>query len=348
MNIQDYLFAVPYKIVWHLLHVLRWQPQVVFYCTDPLDYIMFAPIQKHLPAVPIVVTNAKTARYLKAQGVPYNWGPSFPQAVIMCRHKPYKFPVAQIVKIGFDHGLYQFKRWTSAKYYNAFRRYFVSSETQVALARQRGITTTMAIGYPKIDPIFDGTYDAAFQEALHQRLGLDPKKKTLLFSSTWDIDGMSALTRWIDHVQVLTHDYNILLTAHTWTARKHLETLKNIAGAVYIADQNIVPYLLLADVLVGDTNSLIGEFCALDKPIITFRVPEGPRSVKEIMAMLAAMSVQIDDFSEIHAAIQHCLANPVAQSAQRQHATALMFTALDGKAGERAAQAIRAELQGVW
>ncbi|MGE3538422.1 MAG: CDP-glycerol glycerophosphotransferase family protein [Candidatus Tectimicrobiota bacterium] len=348
MNIQDYVLAVPYQIAWHLYRRVRRHPKVIFYCEDPLDYIMFAPIQKHLPPLPIVVTNRKTARYLKSQGVPYGWMPSFPQAVIMGRHKPYKFPVAQIIKIGFDHGLYQFKKWTSAKYYNGFRCYFVSSESQVALGRERGITSTRAVGYPKIDPLFDGTYDAGFQERLRRRLGLDPQKKTLLFSSTWDVDGMSALERWIDKVHVLTRDYNVLVTVHTWTSRKNVEKLQQLPGVIYIADPNVVPYLLLADVLVGDTSSLIGEFCALDKPIITFRVPAGPRSVKEIMEMLADISLQIDDFEEIHSAIRTCLANPSAQAPQRHKATALMFTALDGQAGARAARHIRAELQGLF
>ena len=76
----------------------------------------------------------------------------------------------KIVKIGFDHGLYQFKRWTSAKYYNDFDIYFVSSEQQVKLAKKRGITTTKAIGYPKLDPAFDGTYDKRFRENLIEKL----------------------------------------------------------------------------------------------------------------------------------------------------------------------------------
>ncbi len=86
--------------------------------------------------------------------------PSFPNIVIMARQTPYKFPVNKIVKIGFDHGLYQFKRWTSPKNYNGFDVYFVSSSDQVRIANSMGINTVKAIGYPKLDKAFNGTVNA--------------------------------------------------------------------------------------------------------------------------------------------------------------------------------------------
>jgi hypothetical protein len=344
VNIQDYLLAVPYKLAWHAADRFGRTRAVVFYCTDPLDHIMFAPIQKHLPPIPLVAANGKTARYLRDRGIPYSWMPVFPKAVVMCRHKPYKFPVRRIVKIGLNHGLYQFKRWTSTRYFTGFRRFLMSSETQVAQARARGITNAVAVGYPKIDPMLDGTYGPAFQQELRQRLGLDSSRPTIMFSATWNVSGLSALDRWVDRVHELAPDYNLLLTTHTWTDPRLVAKLRAISGAHYIDDFDVVPYLTIAELLVGDTSSLIGEFCALDRPMITFRVAQGPRANPEITEMLSEISDQVDSFDELPGAIRTALGAPRARSAQRRAAMERMITYADGAAGARAAAVIREEL----
>ena len=341
MNVQDYILPVFYRPLWHLSKLVIRTKWFGFYCADPLDYYMFQPIRKHLD-IPItyIAKNSKTRRFLKKMRVPCKRYPSCPDAVIMARQTAYKFPVRKIVKIGFDHGLYQFKRWTSSKYYNLFDVYFVSSRNQVELAKERGINTTVAIGYPKLDQAFDGTYDHEMLERRKADLGLNPDRKTIIFTSTWDVAGLSALTRWIDHVHILTDRYNILLTAHTWTEKRLVDKLKSIDGAVYLDDIDVTRYLLIADVFVGDYNSMIGEFCALDKPIITFRTPESDRSITAVRQLLARISIQIDTFDEIEAAIERCLANPDELAEERRKGNELMHYKLDGQAGKRAAEII--------
>ena len=342
MTIFDHLLPLVYKPLWGLADMLHKATAVMFYVADPLDYAMFQPIRKHLDMdIHYVAKNAKSRAFLRQQNIPYKIYPAFPRAVIMGRHAAYKFPEKKIAKIGFDHGLYQFKRWTRAKYYNQFDIYFVSSENQVQAARQRGITTVRAVGYPKIDKMFDGSISRENLASLRQKLNLQPEKATVVFTSTWDVGGLSALTKWVDRVHELTPRYNILLTAHPWTKKTLLQKLKNIPGAFYLPEADVSPYLMLADVFVGDYNSLIGEFCALDKPIITFRTPSSERSVAAVRELIAEISDQVDTFDEVPAAIEQCLHHPRARSDARQKANRLLYKALDGKAGERAAQAIR-------
>ena len=342
MNVQDYLLAVPYAAAWHLAR----KRDAIFYCTDPLDYVMWEPIQKHLPPLPVHAVSSKAARWLAARGVSFTRGATFPRGVVMARHKPYKFPVAKIRKVGFDHGLYQFKRWTSTKYYNGFDAYLMSSEKQVELARARGITTARAIGYPKLDRLFDGTIDEAFRARLRAQAGIDPAKKTVLLTSTWNAAGVSAIDRWLDRCGELAPELNVLATCHTWTAPEKIAKLKSTPGVRFLDDFDVTPWFSVVDVMVGDYNSLLGEFCALDRPIVTFRVPDGPFTMPDVKRMIGEISTrQVDDFDGLRAALGHALANPREKAAERAVANRVMHSTLDGKAGARAAAVIREVLE---
>mgnify|MGYP000987883692 CR=1 FL=1 len=335
-----YIYKYPYKLAWYVAKLFGRNNELVFYCADPLDYEMFLPIKKHLSKVEIVAKNKKTRNYLESKGIPYLRMPIFPKSVIMARHSPHKFPVEQIIKIGFDHGLYQFKKWTSPENYNRFNRYFVSSTEQVKTAQALGINTTKAIGYPKLDNAFNGTYNDNFLNNLRHKLNLDINKRTIIFTSTWNIDGLSALDKWIDKVEKLTDKYNVLITVHTWTDKNKIEKLKAIKKAFFLDKFDVTTYIMISDVFIGDYNSLIGEACALNKPIITFRVLESKRSIKEITQMIESISIRINEFDEIHAAIEQSLTNPDELKSERNKANKIMFLALDGNAGKRAADEI--------
>ena len=335
-----YIYKYPYKLGWYIAKLFKRNKNLVFYCADPLDYEMFIPIKKHLPEVEIVAKNRKTRDYLEKNGIEYLRMPTFPQAVIMARHAPHKFPVKQIIKIGFDHGLYQFKKWTAPENYNRFNRYFVSSPEQVKTAITLGITTTTAIGYPKLDNAFNGAYNDKLLSKIKADLKLDENKRTIIFTSTWNIDGLSALDTWIDRIGELTRKYNVLITVHTWTDKNKIKKLKVVKNAFFLDKFDVTPYLMIADVFIGDYNSLIGEACALNKPIVTFRVSESKRSIKEITNMIESISLRIDKFDELKNAIEQSLSNPNKLKSERDNANKIMFYALDGNAGKRAAEEI--------
>ncbi|MBI9072010.1 MAG: CDP-glycerol glycerophosphotransferase family protein [Melioribacteraceae bacterium] len=302
---------------------------------------MYLHIGKYLPDVKIIAKNSKTRKYFDNKGIDFLRMPSFPKLVIMGRQTPYKFPVEEIIKIGFDHGLYQFKRWTSPKNYNGFDIYFVSSNNQVETAKSMGINSTYAVGYPKLDNAFNGFYDEKFLNNIKDKKNLDSNKKTIIFTATWDVAGLSAIDKWIDRIEELNNKYNILVTVHTWTKEVHKEKLRSSNKIVFIEEFDPTPYLMLADVFVGDYSSIIGDFCSLNKPIITFRVPKSDRTINEIDELIKSISVQVDNFDELKNAIDISLENPGNKSEERKKANRILFYKLDGKAGERAAEQIK-------
>jgi len=209
------------------------------------------------------------------------------------------------------------------------------------LAKKHGIQNAVPIGFPKLDPAFDGAITDDVLNQYRKKLNLDIQKHTVIFATTWDKSGMSAIDRWIDRLPELKSIYNVLVTVHQWVNQKYKDKLEQMPGIFYINDKDILPYLMIADVMVCDMSSIIAEFCALDKPIVTFRVPDGKRPSHEVKAMLEEISIRVDTFDEMVAAINDSLLNPQKLLAQRQKYNRVMFDELDGKAGLRAASFIR-------
>jgi CDP-glycerol glycerophosphotransferase (TagB/SpsB family) len=342
MVLSYYLFKYPYRLVWHLMRSLRRNPDTVVYCGDPLDYVVLAPVLKWLPPLPFVVKNRKTASFLRTKGIPPKRMPSFPGAVLMSRHAAYKFPVKSIVKIGFRHGAYHFKAFANTESYNSFDVFFVTSREEAARARARGIKTAMSVGFPKLDPAFDGTLDHEALEIYRRKAGISRDRQTVLFTATWDASGMSAIENWIEVIHTFGNDYNILVTVHPWTSSKFKKRLNHTPEIFFIDDPDVLPYMMISDLMVGDVSSIIAEFCALDKPIVTFRVEPSKRSVPEIHELLRSVSVQIDSTFQLEEAIAHALSYPEEKREERRRANRLLFDSLDGKAGKRAARAIQA------
>ncbi len=340
MVFSYYITRYPYTMVWHMKRLLGKSDGVVLYCANTLDYQIFAPVQKYLKPLPVVAKDRKAQRELAAIGVKSTRLPCFPEGVIMCRQAAYRFPAKPIIKIGISHGAYNFKPFASAESHNLLDCYFMTSRADVENARRFGIRTAVAVGYPKLDPAFDGTYDERYLSTLRSRLKLDPGKRTLLFTATWDRSGQSAVDRWADRLEQFTQLYNVMVTVHPWTTQKYISAIEGTPGVLFIRGYDVIPYIMLADVCIGDTSSILGECCALDKPIVSFKVPPGKRTVPHVHEMIRDFSVQIEDFSQLEKAIRLCLEFPNEKREQRSRANRIMFDELDGQAGKRAAEEI--------
>lgn len=340
MVLSYYLLKYPYKLLWLYNNSFFKKPSSVFYCSDLLDIIIFNQVQKHLKQIPVIAKNGKVAKILKSNLIDSEIYPSYPKAVIMCRHACHKFPEKKILKFGFRHGAYHFKKFSNPQNYNAFTNFFVTSPYEVELAKEIGIHTCISIGYPKLDPAFDGTYDNDFLYSIKQSLNLNNDLPILIFTATWDKSGMSAIDQWIYNLSLLTKNYNVLVTVHPWTSKKYIEILENSPLIHYIKSADIVPYLMISDCIIGDTSSIIAEACALDKSIITFVVPNAKRSLKEIEELINNISWKVSNFQDLIHLLPYAIHNANEKSIQRKNANQIMFHALDGKAGLRAANII--------
>ncbi|MGC9362312.1 MAG: CDP-glycerol glycerophosphotransferase family protein, partial [Candidatus Syntrophosphaera sp.] len=315
-------------------------PDLVFYCGQMIDHHCFDPVRKHLPEVTYATSNPALKRELDRLGIVAKRLPVFPRAVIMCRHATHRFPCDKITKIGLRHGAYHFKRLTGADNYNRFDLYLFTSRADLQAAETIGVKTGMAVGFPRLDPAFDGSITEEDLSRLRKELKLDPARPVLLFTATWEKSGMSAIHLWYDRLSELTSRYDILVTAHPWTGRKYLEKIEATPGVRLLREVDLTPHLMLADVVIGDTSSLLGDCSALGRPIVTFKTGKAPRSLEEIDRLLDLFSLRVTSFAQVPAAVERLLEDPRLLEQGRREANRIMFDALDGKAGQRAAAEI--------
>jgi len=338
-----YLLTVPFTIVWKVLSTFRKQKQVVFYCDCYLDYVIFENVKIYLPEIKIVAKNKQLKKELASHGIPSRLWPVFPDAVIMTRHAFHKFPCKKIIKLGINHGAYHFKNFIRAEKYNAFEIFLFTSEYEVQEAKDFGITCAQSGGFPKLDSFwFADTNDKL--EQLKDKLNFNNNKPTILFTATWDASGMSAVDKWYDRLGELSKEFNIMVSLHSFTSEKYVSAIKNTKDIVFIEDPKNYLYLKLADLMIGDTSSIIAEYCTLDKPMITFSVKESKRLTPAIVTLIRDVSFQIDDYSKLKETIQYALKHPDEKSDLRQKYNKIMFDELDGKHGEKAASKMLAVL----
>ena len=168
MVLSYYVIKYPYQIIWFLFKLLKLNPNVVAYCAEPIDYFIWENIKTYLPEIPIVAPK-KMHRFLLEKGIEAKSLPSFPKAVIMFRHAAHKFPKKNIIKIGFRHGAYNFKRSTKVVNYNFFDVYLTGSQRDLEDIQKLGVTIGKAIGSPKMDTIFDRKFTSEKLDGLHEK-----------------------------------------------------------------------------------------------------------------------------------------------------------------------------------
>ena len=204
-----------------------------------------------------------------------------------------------------------------------------------------GMTTVQSVGYAKLDPFFNGEWTSKMSDDLSLKIDLDPTKKTLLFSGTWDKSGMSGVEFWYNKLDEFAPKYNVLVTLHHMMSKEIVDYVKQTENIYFINDKNVLPYMTISDVLISDTSSIIGEFCAFNKPIITFKTKTADRFTDEIKQLIQDISFQISSVSELKIHLESFLQNTRIHEDNRKKYNLIMFDLLDGMAGKRMSDIIK-------
>ncbi len=310
MIFSGYIIKFPYWITWHITRFFHKEKELTFYVGSVHDYYLIENILPHIKyPYRVVAKNKKIAKTLHNKGIKTIVWPTFPKIVVMPRHAFHKFPIKAIKKIGMRHGPYHFKKMIDAAKYNAFDLFLFTSEHEVRQAKNKGILNGVPGGYPRLD-IFKNLSTHTLSKRIKETPFFDSQNTTLLFTATWKQSGLSAIDRWLNHIEKLTSKYNIIVSLHPMMPEKFKDQITNLRQVKLTTPAELPACMLAADFLISDTSSVIAEFCALNKPIITFKVDLKERLTHEIAEMIQEISIQITSLEEIDAAIEKYKTNP--------------------------------------
>ncbi|WP_223670976.1 CDP-glycerol glycerophosphotransferase family protein [Kangiella shandongensis] len=245
-------------------------------------------------------------------------------------------------------------------YYNAssapIQYRFVESESRKNRLQQLYPDKNFVLtGYTKLDPIIN---DPSIKLDLSS-LSLDPDKPTLLYSPTFYPSTIENFPKnWPQEFA----EYNILLKPHYLSLIKpayekqrdllqHWATFDN----VYLAqesEQNLVPFMATADLMISETSSALFEFIALDKPVIIchfLKLRWGYRGflkfrlkkrLSDDYQLFQSMGANIDHYRKLKSAVESNLNDHSLYQATRREITQQVVGQVDGLCSQRVAQFI--------
>ena len=175
------------------------------------------------------------------------------------------------------------------------------------------------IGFPKTDPLVDGTLNRA---SLLAELGLDGNRPVILYAPTGAAhNSLETMGEEVLRALGATDRYDILVKPHDHPkngAIDWFETLAPLCGPHLrvIRNSDVVPLLHLADLLITDASSVANEFALLDRPIVFLDVPQLLEEARAVGANLDLQTwgrrggVLVETPSEIVPAVAESLADP--------------------------------------
>lgn len=209
-----------------------------------------------------------------------------------------------------------------------------------------------AVGFPKLDPLFNGTAPR-FDLAAH---GLDNARRSVLYAPTFFPSSIARMP--LDWPAALA-DCNVIIKPHQFSLAKsdYRDQQQRFArwaqhANVFVADESfpsLVPFMAVADLLISEASSALFEFAALDRPIVWCDFLQLRWSYRGPFAfrLRQRMDQDIHAYAEVgaHAAapaqllqtVRAELAAPEMRADARARVTAALIGATDGNAAARAA-----------
>jgi len=194
------------------------------------------------------------------------------------------------------------------------------------------------VGYPKVDALVNGRYDAA---AIHARLQLEMHRRTAIYAPTWSPASSLNLAGEAIVESLVEAGFNVIVKLHDrsldpseprfsggvdWRERfARIHSPGRIAFAEW-ADSS--PLLAASDVMVTDHSSIGFEFCLLDRPLVIFDAPDLARVARinaEKIVLLRSAARVIQTAAEAGPAAQQELQHPELLADRRRAIARDMF-----------------------
>ena len=214
---------------------------------------------------------------------------------------------------------------------------FINADRMARYIDAGVISTGQAVlvGYPKLDDLVNGRWNAADVRA---SLGLDATLPTALFAPTFSVAGALHAAGLEIARTVLDSGRNLIVKLHDRSMTPDSHHTGNIDWPAQFAvfaghprfalsrAADVAPLLTAADVLITDHSTVGFEFALLDRPLVVYDAPDllaAARIDPDKWTLLRGMSDVVHSTSELAAAIDRAYAQPHLRTEARQAARAL-------------------------
>ncbi len=128
-------------------------------------------------------------------------------------------------------------------------------------------------GWPKLDKLFSENKKLAdYKKQILKDKGV---KRIILYAPTFSPSLTSAIDIKTELFKIANNNNLLYIKFHDLMNKEIIYEYKKIASfhknVEIIEDKNIINYLILADILISDTSSVVYEFLLLNKPVITYK-----------------------------------------------------------------------------
>ncbi len=211
------------------------------------------------------------------------------------------------------------------------------------------------VGYPKIDPLLCAEEQRPRLDL--EALGLDPKKKTLLYAPT---HSPTSFPNMRDDWPAEFEGYNLIVKPHQLSyfsskRQTHREKMDLWARSpnVHIAPIeafDAAPYMNTADLMISDLSAVLFEFAATGKPVIwcdflhfhwtrsgLLHHRRWKRVDRKIVKRFHDIAMHAKRYRDLKGIVQDALADPERGRSARRKLAEELVGPLDGRSAERVA-----------
>ncbi|HMV07521.1 MAG TPA: CDP-glycerol glycerophosphotransferase family protein [Cyclobacteriaceae bacterium] len=142
------------------------------------------------------------------------------------------------------------------------------------LAKKHRDFTVMETGWSKLDPLYQN--HEAYRQERDRLLSESGREKLILYAPTFSPSLTSAVTAQKEIFHLASQDdIYVMIKFHdlmdTQVVNEYKTAAKQVDNVSVVEDRNILKYLIMADMMISDTSSVVYEFILLNKPVVTIR-----------------------------------------------------------------------------
>lgn len=160
---------------------------------------------------------------------------------------------------------------------------------------------------------------------IRKNLNIPGNKCIVFITSSWGNE--SLIAQWgkdfYNQLSLLSHKYHFIVTVHPHNYR-HLhyrgkitentfKSFKEKGGIVITPEQDWVPYLACADILLTDYTSLSLYFVALKRPIVCLKLPESLGVVDAEMYRMEKISTSINNVEQLEDSLDKAMSSVISE-----------------------------------